>query len=382
MKTLIIYASVHHGNTAKVACAMADELGAALAKPSEVDVSRIGDYDLIGFGSGIYNHSHHRALLELADRLLTAGKPVFIFSTRGYGRPLPAREDDHKELREKLMAKGYTVTGEFACKGWSTFYRATRLFGGINRGSPGPKELSRAREFVASLRTRQSRPANRTEIIDAGVNPFSRAYILKGKKTVIVDTGIAGQAGRILDTLRKNCIRKGDVSLILLTHGHWDHYGNAMELKEALGAPIAIGKADAGYLARGMDAPVVPRTVRGLLFKLFTSGKPDQVIADLVIDGETDLSPYGVDAIAFPTPGHTFGSLSVATADGCLIGDLLMRMPPFGRVPGMPAFAEDARQIGPSLKKVLDRQPKMIYPTHGDPCETAAIRKRMARLIG
>jgi glyoxylase-like metal-dependent hydrolase (beta-lactamase superfamily II) len=48
----------------------------------------------------------------------------------------------------------------------------------------------------------------------------------------------------------------------------------------------------------------------------------------------------------------------------------------------MPAFAEDARQIGPSLKKVLDRQPKMIYPTHGDPCETAAIRKRMARLIG
>lgn len=379
MKTLIIYASVHHGNTAKVACAMADELGAALAKPSEVDVGRIGDYDLIGFGSGIYHHTHHRALLELADRLPETCKPVFIFSTRGYGKPLPARGDDHKALREKLTARGLTVAGEFACKGWSTFYRATRLFGGINRGSPGPKELSRARDFARGLKLQAG---GGTRIIDAGVTSRARAFILKGRKTVIVDTGFPGQADRILETLRRNGIAKGDVSLILLTHGHVDHYGNVRQLQQALGVPVAMGRADARYLARGSGAPVVPTSLPAAVFARLAKAPPVTLKADIPIDSELDLAPYGVDAVAFSTPGHTSGSLSVKVGDACLIGDLLMAMPAVGKVPGFPFFAEDRAMIGPSLKKVLDRKPRMIYPTHGDPCDTATIRKKMARLLG
>ena len=46
--------------------------------------------------------------------------------------------------------------------------------------------------------------------------------------------------------------------------------------------------------------------------------------SDILIDGEIDLSEYGVDAVAFQTPGHTAGSISVAVADACLTGDLLM----------------------------------------------------------
>ena len=70
MKTLLIYVSVHHGNTEKVAKAMTDVLGAKLAKPQEFDINIVAEYDLIGFGSGIYHRKHHESLFKLLDKLL------------------------------------------------------------------------------------------------------------------------------------------------------------------------------------------------------------------------------------------------------------------------------------------------------------------------
>ncbi len=40
-KLLVIYNSVHHGNTERIAKAMADVLEAKLVKPQEVDVDTI-----------------------------------------------------------------------------------------------------------------------------------------------------------------------------------------------------------------------------------------------------------------------------------------------------------------------------------------------------
>ena len=59
-KTMIIYNSVHHGNTKKVAEAMADVLEAKLVKPQDVDINTIVEYDLVGFGSGVYVGKHHK----------------------------------------------------------------------------------------------------------------------------------------------------------------------------------------------------------------------------------------------------------------------------------------------------------------------------------
>ena len=54
MKVLITYNSVHKGNTEKIAKAMADAIDADLLKYSDVDGYNILDYDLVGFGSGIF----------------------------------------------------------------------------------------------------------------------------------------------------------------------------------------------------------------------------------------------------------------------------------------------------------------------------------------
>jgi len=69
MKTLIIYELVHHGNTEKVVKIMASVLEADLLKPDEIDKKILFDYDLIGFGSGIYFGKHHKRLLDFINSL-------------------------------------------------------------------------------------------------------------------------------------------------------------------------------------------------------------------------------------------------------------------------------------------------------------------------
>ena len=50
MKTLIVCVSEHHGNTKKIAGAMAAVLDAEVSHHDDVNVEALGDYDLIGLG--------------------------------------------------------------------------------------------------------------------------------------------------------------------------------------------------------------------------------------------------------------------------------------------------------------------------------------------
>ena len=80
MKNAIIYVSIHHSNTEKVAKTFAKILDADLKKPEQIDPSGLSDFDLIGFGSGIYYGKHHKSLLEFAEKLPPTNKKAFIFS--------------------------------------------------------------------------------------------------------------------------------------------------------------------------------------------------------------------------------------------------------------------------------------------------------------
>jgi len=148
---LIVYASVHHGNTERVAEAMADELDAALQPPGVTSVEDVAGADLVGFGSGIYFWRHHRSLLRLVQRLpAMPAKKAFVFSTRG-GFP---RWIGHRRLKKLLHRRGFTLADEFSCKGYDT-YGPLKIFGGINRGRPNQKDIAKARRFAARLADEQ-----------------------------------------------------------------------------------------------------------------------------------------------------------------------------------------------------------------------------------
>jgi flavodoxin len=151
MKALIIYISVHHGNTERVAKVMANTLDADLLQLKQTDASMLEQYDLIGFGSGIYFGKHHGSLLDYIDKLpMLRNKKAFIFSTSGL-RKIPFVHDFDKPLRKKLQQKGFDIIGEFSCRGLDT-YRATKLVGGVNKGRPNADDLRQAEDFARGLK--------------------------------------------------------------------------------------------------------------------------------------------------------------------------------------------------------------------------------------
>jgi len=148
MKSIVVFQSVHKGNTKKIAEALAGELNAKLVKPDEIKISDLTGYDLIGFGSGIYFGKHHQDILALAEKILpAAGQKVFIFSTAG----LPQLKLIwHCALRNILEEKDFKIMGEFACAGHDEVSFLKKI-GGINKGRPNEKDINKTKQFANSL---------------------------------------------------------------------------------------------------------------------------------------------------------------------------------------------------------------------------------------
>jgi len=147
MKSLLILFSYHHKNTEKIAKVFANVLDAEIKTPQQINPEMLQEYNLIGFGSGIYGAQHHKSLLDLADKLpQTMNKSAFIFSTGALTGKKKATKD-HSKLREKLQSKGYLIVDEFQCKGFNT-NSFMKYFGGMNKGRPNAEDLKHAEEFA------------------------------------------------------------------------------------------------------------------------------------------------------------------------------------------------------------------------------------------
>ncbi len=158
MKSVLVVLSYHHGNTAKVAHAIAQVLGATTRTPTEASPEELAGCDLVGFGSGIDSGRHYRPLLDFVDaRPQVSNQKAFIFSTCGVPGGVVVGEmlarqitANHAALRQKLRSKGYAIIDEFGCVGFNT-NSFLKLFGGLNRGRPNADDLRHAEEFAEHL---------------------------------------------------------------------------------------------------------------------------------------------------------------------------------------------------------------------------------------
>lgn len=142
----MIYASVHHGNTQNIGKIIAESLNADILSINEVNVNDLNDYDLIGFGSGIYYGKFHKDILNFINNLpILKGKKAFVFSTSGQGK-----NDYNNSIENKLKEKGYEVIGSFACKGYDT-YGPFKLIGGVAKGRPNDEDIQDAKSFAEKI---------------------------------------------------------------------------------------------------------------------------------------------------------------------------------------------------------------------------------------
>ena len=147
---LIIVYSYHHNNTAKIADKFSQVLHATVKTPLEVSSDEVQAYDLTGFGAGIDSGKHYKPLLDFVDGLPEVQHTrAFIFSTSAIQSDAKVTKD-HAVLRNKLQSKGYTILGEFSCKGYNT-NSFLKYFGGMNRGKPDNGDLQHAEKFALSL---------------------------------------------------------------------------------------------------------------------------------------------------------------------------------------------------------------------------------------
>lgn len=146
MKVLIIYSSIHHGNTEKIARVMAESINADIVEAKKIKMDTLNEYDLIGFGSGIYYAKFHKNILDLIEKLPKLNnKKAFVFSTSGLGRA-----KYNAPIEKELKKHNFEIIGSFACKGYDTF-GPWKLIGGIAKGRPNGKDFQNAKDFTERL---------------------------------------------------------------------------------------------------------------------------------------------------------------------------------------------------------------------------------------
>lgn len=146
-KVLIICVSIHHGNTMKIAKAISDVLDAKIVGPEDCDLDTISHYDMIGFGSGVYDGKHHKSLFALIWKIhLQHHKKAFIFSTS----TIPVKITD-RPIKEALVKKWFDVIGAFQCKGFMNYSFIKYIFGWFNKWRPNDKDIENAKTFARQL---------------------------------------------------------------------------------------------------------------------------------------------------------------------------------------------------------------------------------------
>ncbi len=72
-----------------------------------------------------------------------------------------------------------------------------------------------------------------------------------GTGYVLIDTGSSNQRAILEKNLTSAGCKPGDLRLIALTHGDFDHTGNAAYLRKKFGSSIAMHSEDCGMVEQG-----------------------------------------------------------------------------------------------------------------------------------
>jgi hydroxyacylglutathione hydrolase len=183
----------------------------------------------------------------------------------------------------------------------------------------------------------------------------------------LVDTGFSNARLALEKELESAGCMPGQLKLILITHGDFDHTGNCAFLREKYGAKIAIHAEDAGLVESGdmfhnrkSGNPFIGK-ISNLIFYL---KKADKFKPDIQLVESFDLQEYGFDAKTLALPGHSKGSMGFMISTGDLFcGDLLTNM---GR-PALNTLVDDREQIKASLLRLKALSIQTIFPGHGKP---------------
>lgn len=146
MKVLIIVKSYHNENTLKIAEAMSEAAPVTVTTLDDVKNYNVNEYDIIGYGSGIYYGKHDKELFEYIEKSNNNAGYAFVFSTSGSKK----FDKNNEPLKKLLESKNKTVLGTFGCLGLDKFFIFS-LFGGLNKNRPNSDDFDNAQKFITEI---------------------------------------------------------------------------------------------------------------------------------------------------------------------------------------------------------------------------------------
>ena len=235
-----------------------------------------------------------------------------------------------------------------------------------------------------------------------------KAFILVGKKTILVDTGINPIPSEVLAFFDKTGIKLGDkeqlaflekgsfpfimdfidthrltIDTIICTHYHTDHTGTLLQLKEALKVPVAMHPLDIPFVEGREEPP--PSTI--LPPKLAKHFKITPCKVDIELN---DNQFFNDDLQIIHLKGHTKGNICLLFQERVLlVGDSMMGKnmlnPILGPVeinPPIPSASMDQKMAVANLRKLLNYNFQIILPSHGEPILDHAKEKLQSFIDG
>lgn len=210
--------------------------------------------------------------------------------------------------------------------------------------------------------------------------PKSNAFLLMGNKPILIDSGSPGDFPALERKLQKAGVRLDEIELLILTHAHFDHAGNAAAIRKHSGCKVAAHQSERAFLESGKNTVIMPYNFIAKLMNPFMNIPFAATEVDIVVKDSFDLRPYGADAQIISTPGHTPGSISVITAGGeAVVGDLIGGGLLLGLfLPDRPRYhywIASIDEVHASLKVLFAREIVKIHVGHGGPLNGMQARK-------
>jgi glyoxylase-like metal-dependent hydrolase (beta-lactamase superfamily II) len=201
-------------------------------------------------------------------------------------------------------------------------------------------------------------------------------YLIEtGAGYVLIDTGGSNSREALVGELESAGCGPGLLKLIVLTHGDFDHTGNAAYLRNAFGGKIAMHNDDLGMVERGdmFANRNKPNFIIRMLLPVFSGfGTSERFAPDLLVEDGDDLSGYGFDARVISIPGHSKGSIGILTAGADLFcGDLLVNTDR----PDLNSLIDDLAAADASIQKLGSMRIGTVYPGHGRPFPMSLVRE-------
>lgn len=195
------------------------------------------------------------------------------------------------------------------------------------------------------------------------------SYLLKTEKGhILIDTGIKKRRNQLEEKLKAARCKPGNLDLIIITHGHADHVGNAAYLRDKYKTKIAIHRGDTRMIETGnmfidVKSGVMIEVV-GAAMKMFGLSEFERFAPDLFLEDDQDLSEFGLKAKVMHTPGHSEGSISILTTNGDFFcGDLFDNTKKSGKT----TLIQNREKLEASIKKLGVLEINTVYPGHGKP---------------